>query len=44
MPQFEDSQKKILISNTMARLQKALNYYTSPVIDTVENSKSLKEI
>lgn len=38
VPQLEDSLKKILISNIVARLQNALNYYTLPVIDTVESS------
>lgn len=37
--QLEDSLQKILISNTAVRLQNSLSYYTSPVIDTVENSK-----
>lgn len=39
MPQLEDCLKKIVISNSVARLQNALNSYTSRVIDTVENSK-----
>lgn len=37
--QLEDSLQKTLISNTAVRLQNTLSYYTSPVIDTVENSK-----
>lgn len=39
MPQLEDRPKKILITNIVARLQNALNYYNPLVMDTVENPK-----
>lgn len=37
VPQLEDRPKKMLISNILTRLQNALSYYNSLVMDTVEN-------